>query len=144
MEIEGLYSEEKIYSILRENDSLINVALGVNQPKDIISLEQFKTLWSSTLEEMKMDEIFFHLMLSILSEICVPFPQSNKNNSPSLLTNAEVRNLPGRGIIPLVPSTNTSKFIPSLLYRGFILVATVPKHLFSLFVLVRKGPLQQK
>jgi multiple sugar transport system substrate-binding protein len=58
MEIEGLYSEEKIYSILRENDSLINVALGVNQPKDIISLEQFKTLWSSTLEEMKMDEIF--------------------------------------------------------------------------------------
>ncbi len=58
MEIEGLYSEEKIYSILRENDSLINVALGVNQPKDIISLEQFKTLWSSSLEEVKMDEKF--------------------------------------------------------------------------------------
>lgn len=63
---------------------------------------------------MKIAEIFFHFRLSILSETCVPSPQSNKNSSPSLRTSADVRKRPGSGIIPLVPREKTSRF--TLLY----------------------------
>ena len=43
-------------------------------------------------------------------ETWVPSPESKRNRSPSRRTNTDVRNLPGRGIIPLVPIWNASRF----------------------------------
>lgn len=59
---------------------------------------------------MNIAEIFFHFRFSILRETWVPSPQSNKNSSPSRRRRTDVRNLPGRGIIPLVPNENASRF----------------------------------
>ena len=56
MEMKDLYSEEKIYSILKENDSIINTVLGAEQSKQRMSLDEFKTIWASILNEVNTEE----------------------------------------------------------------------------------------
>ena len=67
--------------------------------------------WSACVCEMKMLVIFFQRRFSRRRPIWVPSPQSKRNSSPSRRTSTEVRPLPGRGIMPPVPSTKTSRFM---------------------------------
>lgn len=52
MEMKDLYSEEKIYSILSQNDSLINEILGHSQTTATLSLKSFKSIWANALSEI--------------------------------------------------------------------------------------------
>src|SRR5271157_2126938 len=76
--------------------------------------------WSACVWEMKMLVIFFHRRFRRRRPICVPSPQSKRNSSPSLRTRTEVNPLPGRGIMPPVPSTNASRFIRCSILLGEI------------------------
>ena len=57
MEMKDLYSEEKIYSILRQNDSLINETLGSPQIDSTLSFTSFEKIWINALNELNSSSI---------------------------------------------------------------------------------------